>query len=134
MKFLDDFTIVGRYFSYRKWLVKRDFIIEQQLPRWIWNIENILQTPYPSMQLNKLTLILIQISQSIMINWRDFQPMQWLNPYKGDCFSIVRSTLAGHWSIKSASPRAIIVIQIYFFDKMNQFKSNFYSGSFNRWG
>ena len=29
----------------------------------------------------------------IMIKWRDFQPMQWRNPYEGDCFSNVESIL-----------------------------------------
>ena len=42
----------------------------------------------------QVTLFLIQGSQPpIMIKWMDFQPMQWCNPYKGDCFSIVESPL-----------------------------------------
>ena len=56
-------------------LNKRDFIIEKQCRVKLWNTANVFNTPFPSIQLKWLTLFLIQVSQYIMIKWRDFQPM-----------------------------------------------------------
>ena len=52
---------------------------------------NVFDTPLSSFANQILTLFIIPGSKPIMIKWRDFQSM--VNPYIGDCFSIVESLL-----------------------------------------
>ena len=64
-----------------------------------------LTPPFPSMQIKYQPLFFYLLrSHLIMIKWRDFQP-KWRNPYKGDCFSIIKSLLVDHSNCSLGSRR-----------------------------
>ena len=79
LTYLFTFNLNCRYFI-------RDFITWKHLPSIIMNY-----TIYLSTQISNL--FLIQGYQLNMIKRTDFKPMQWWNPYVGDCFFIVESLL-----------------------------------------
>ena len=65
--------------------VKKDFMIEKQLPHLTMKYNKCLSCPPPFYATQIISsFFLSQGSQPITIKYKDFQPM-----VKGDCFSIV---------------------------------------------
>ena len=71
---------------------KRDFIKEKQLARWIMKYTKCLSTPLPFYATQIITTLINSIISANHDKVEKFDP-QWWNPYKGDCFSFVKSLL-----------------------------------------